>query len=153
MNNTAFWVIYIVFFIALIYFMAYRPQKKQKEQQQKLLNAVAVGDSVLTSSGFYGVVIDMTEDTVIVEFGNNKNCRIPMRKSAIAEIEKASESVPASSEPEKTTESAAPKKAAVKGPRAAAREAKEAMKQARIQEKEKAVEENKAAREAKEEQQ
>ncbi len=92
MNNTAFWVIYIVFFIALIYFMAYRPQKKQKEQQQKLLNAVAVGDSVLTSSGFYGVVIDMTEDTVIVEFGNNKNCRIPMQKAAIVQIEKPDES-------------------------------------------------------------
>ena len=51
--------------------------------------SIAVGDSVLTSSGFYGVIIDMTDDTVIVEFGNNKNCRIPMRKQAIAEVEKA----------------------------------------------------------------
>ena len=47
------------------------------------------GDSVLTTSGFYGVVIDITDDTVIVEFGNNKNCRIPMQKAAIVEIEKA----------------------------------------------------------------
>ena len=30
----------------------------------------------------------MTEEDVIVEFGNNKNCRIPMRKQAIAEVEK-----------------------------------------------------------------
>ena len=48
-----------------------------------------VGDSVVTTSGFYGVVIDMTEEDVIVEFGNNKNCRIPMRKQASAEVEKA----------------------------------------------------------------
>ena len=88
MNNTAFWVIYIVFFIALIYFMAYRPQKKQKEQQEALMNSVAVGDSVLTTAGFYGVIIDMTDDTVIVEFGNNKNCRIPMQKAAIVQVEK-----------------------------------------------------------------
>lgn len=47
------------------------------------------GDSVLTTSGFYGVIIDITDDTVIVEFGNNKNCRIPMQKAAIVEIEKA----------------------------------------------------------------
>ena len=47
------------------------------------------GDSVLTSSGFYGVVIDITDDTVIVEFGSNKNCRIPMQKTAIVQIEKA----------------------------------------------------------------
>lgn len=50
--------------------------------------ASAVGDSVLTSSGFYGVIIDMTDDTVIVEFGNNKNCRIPMQKQAIVQVEK-----------------------------------------------------------------
>lgn len=91
-GGLGFWVMYLIFFGAIIYFMAYRPQKKQKEQQQKLLNAVAVGDSVLTSSGFYGVVIDMTEDTVIVEFGNNKNCRIPMQKAAIVQIEKPDES-------------------------------------------------------------
>ena len=43
---------------------------------------------LLTTAGFYGVVIDMTEDTVIVEFGNNKNCRIPMQKAAIVQVEK-----------------------------------------------------------------
>ena len=47
-----------------------------------------VGDTALTTSGFYGVIIDITDDDVIVEFGNNKNCRIPMQKSAIAQIEK-----------------------------------------------------------------
>ena len=43
----------------------------------------------MTTSGFYGVIIDITDDDVIVEFGNNKNCRIPMQKAAIAQIEKA----------------------------------------------------------------
>jgi len=38
--------------------------------------------------GFYGVIIDMTDDTVIVEFGSNKNCRIPMQKVAIVQVEK-----------------------------------------------------------------
>lgn len=50
-----------------------------------------VGDTVVTTSGFYGVLIDITEEDVIVEFGNNRNCRIPMRKAAIAEVEKASD--------------------------------------------------------------
>ena len=60
----------------------------EKKKQQELLASVAVGDSVLTTSGFYGVIIDMTDDTVIVEFGSNKNCRIPMRKDAIVQVEK-----------------------------------------------------------------
>ncbi len=80
---------YIAFFAILMYFIAIRPQKKQQKKQQELLNSMETGDSVLTTSGFYGVVIDITEDTVIVEFGSNKNCRIPMQKSAIVEVEKA----------------------------------------------------------------
>ena len=82
---------YILFFAALMYFIVIRPQNKEKKQRDALLASVAVGDSVLTSSGFYGVIIDMTEDTVIVEFGSNKNCRIPMQKAAIVEIEKPEE--------------------------------------------------------------
>ena len=66
-----------------------RPQKKEQKRLQAMLNDMEVGDSIVTTSGFYGVIIDMTEEDVIVEFGNNKNCRIPMRKQAIAEVEKA----------------------------------------------------------------
>ena len=53
-----------------------------------MLSEMAVGDTVLTTSGFYGVVIDVSESDVIVEFGSNKNCRIPMQKAAIAQVEK-----------------------------------------------------------------
>ena len=81
-------LLYVVI-IGVVYLIAIRPQKKKEKEHQALVNAVAVGDSILTTSGFYGVVIDMTDEDVIVEFGNNKNCRIPMRKQAIAEVEKA----------------------------------------------------------------
>ena len=90
--GTAGWVLYFVFIIGLMYFIAIRPQQKEKKKMQELMAGVAVGDSVLTSSGFYGVIIDMTDDTVIVEFGSNKNCRIPMQKAAIADLEKAEDS-------------------------------------------------------------
>ena len=86
--GTAGWVLYFVFIIGLMYFIAIRPQQKEKKKMQELMAGVAVGDSVLTSSGFYGVIIDMTDDTVIVEFGSNKNCRIPMRKDAIVQVVK-----------------------------------------------------------------
>lgn len=82
-------IIYIVFFGLLIYFMIYRPQKKQQKKQDELVSSIEIGDSILTTSGFYGVVIDnVDENVVIVEFGNNKNCRIPMKKTAIVEVEK-----------------------------------------------------------------
>lgn len=81
-------VIYGVFF-AVLWFFLMRPQKKEQKRLQLMLAEMAVGDTVLTTSGFYGVLIDITEDDVIVEFGNNKNCRIPMQKSAIIQVEKA----------------------------------------------------------------
>lgn len=79
----------IVLWIAVMYFIIFRPQKKEQKRIASMLSELAVGDSVLTTSGFYGTIIDITDDTVIIEFGNNKNCRIPMQKSAITQIEKA----------------------------------------------------------------
>jgi len=75
-------------FIAVLYFLFMRPQKKEQKRIAAMLSALETGDCVLTTSGFYGVVIDISDDTVIVEFGNNKNCRIPMQKSAIVRTEK-----------------------------------------------------------------
>ena len=77
-------LIWIVALVALMYFMMIRPQKKEQKRMQAMLSDLAV----VTNSGFYGIVIDISEEDVIVEFGNNKNCRIPMRKSAIAAVEK-----------------------------------------------------------------
>jgi len=91
MNGLLGTVIYFAFFIGIFYFLLIRPQKKQQKQHEALISTVAAGDSILTSSGFYGVVIDVTDDVVIVEFGNNKNCRIPMQKTAITEVEKSGE--------------------------------------------------------------
>lgn len=82
-------VMYVVVIGAFLYFFMIRPQKKEQKKVAAMLSTLEIGDCVLTSSGFYGIIIDITDDTVIVEFGNNKNCRIPMQKSSIAQIEKA----------------------------------------------------------------
>ena len=81
-------IVYVVIIGAAMYFFAIRPQKKEQKRLNGMLAELAVGDSVVTTSGFYGVVIDITDEDVIVEFGSNKICRIPMIKSAIAEVEK-----------------------------------------------------------------
>ena len=80
-------IIYAAFIGVLWYFMM-RPQKKEQKRLALMLSEMAVGDTVLTNCGFYGVIIDISEEDVIVEFGNNKNCRIPMQKKAIIQVEK-----------------------------------------------------------------
>ena len=84
-------ILWLVIIFGIMYFIMIRPQKKEQKQKELMLSEVAVGDTVLTISGFYGTIIDIVDDTVIVEFGNNKNCRIPMQKAAISEVEKATE--------------------------------------------------------------
>lgn len=74
--------------IGVMWFLLMRPQKKEQKRIQQMLASMEVGDTALTTSGFYGAIIDITDEDVIVEFGNNKNCRIPMQKAAIAQIEK-----------------------------------------------------------------
>lgn len=86
------WIMLILVYgviIGAFYFFAIRPQKKKQKAQDEMISAIEVGDSVLTTSGFYGVIIDISDSVVIVEFGSNKNCRIPMKKEAIIEVEKA----------------------------------------------------------------
>lgn len=84
-------ILWLVILFAFMYFFMIRPQKKETQKKNVMLSELATGDTVLTTSGFYGTVIDITDDTVIVEFGSNKNCRIPMQKSAIAAVEKPEE--------------------------------------------------------------
>ena len=84
------WVVILVVFIVV--FMV-RPQRKEQSRKEQMMKTLDIGDTVLTTSGFYGTVIGIQDDVVIVEFGNNKNCRIPMTRSAISQIEKPSDAI------------------------------------------------------------
>ncbi len=81
-------ILYFAVLMGIFWFFMIRPQRKQEQAHAAMLTTIQAGDSVLTSSGFYGVIIDVTDDVVIVEFGNNKHCRIPMKKEAIIQVEK-----------------------------------------------------------------
>jgi preprotein translocase subunit YajC len=84
-------ILWLVIIFVFMYFIMIRPQKKEQKKKDLMLSELAVGDTILTTSGFYGTVIDLQDDMVIVEFGNNKNCRIPMQKAAISAVEKPEE--------------------------------------------------------------
>ncbi|MGN0394084.1 MAG: preprotein translocase subunit YajC [Coprococcus sp.] len=89
-----FTVIYIGIFALIIYFLMIRPQKKQRAKTDEMHSQMKPGDNIMTTSGFYGTILDIVDDTtIIVEFGNNKNCRIPMHKNAVAELEKQGSAV------------------------------------------------------------
>ena len=84
-------------------FPVYQTQKKEKKLAE-LRNAIEVGDSIITNSGFYGKVVDTTYDTLIVEFGLNRGIRIPVAKTEVfgkAEPNMSNEAPPVEEEPKK----------------------------------------------------
>lgn len=63
------WVmlIYVVVIGALFYFMLIRPQKKKQKEEQKLRDSLQIGDEILTIGGFYGKIISIKEDSIVIE--------------------------------------------------------------------------------------
>ena len=76
-------ILYIIGLVALFYFFAIRPQKKREKELKTMQDGVKLGDWVMTSSGFYGKVVDITDQVFVVEFGTNKSVSIPVKKSEI----------------------------------------------------------------------
>lgn len=72
--------------IGVMWFILIRPQKKQQKQIEEMQNSVKIGDTILLNSGLYGKVVDIINDTFIVEFGLNKSVRIPVVRSTVARV-------------------------------------------------------------------
>ncbi len=77
-------ILYIGFFAIIMYFFIVRPQKKQEKNMQELVSSIRAGDSIVTNSGLYGKVVDVTEGCFIVEFGTSRSIRIPVDKNEVA---------------------------------------------------------------------
>lgn len=88
-DSSGIMLLVMIVVMVVFYVFIFRKQSKEQKQHDLVVSSVETGDSILTNSGFYGVVTDVSDDIVIVEFGSNKNCRIPMKKECIAEVEKA----------------------------------------------------------------
>ncbi len=77
-------IIYVVAFIAIFYFMAIRPQQKQRRAHAALLSSLKKGDRVVTAAGIYGTVKRVEESIVVVEVAKGVSMKIARR--AVAEI-------------------------------------------------------------------
>ncbi len=75
-----------VVIIALMYFMMIRPQKKKQQEEQKMRNSIRVGDELTTIGGITGRVVNIKDDSLIIETGADRN-KITIKKWAIQSVE------------------------------------------------------------------
>ncbi|OUP01217.1 preprotein translocase subunit YajC [Anaerofilum sp. An201] len=97
-------VLPMVILIAMMYFVLYRPQKKQQKKDAEMRNSIEIGDEVTTIGGVIGRVVAIKEDTFVLETGSDR-VKIRFRRSAIGSVEKLN------MEAEKTDAKKADKKA------------------------------------------
>ncbi|NCC16462.1 MAG: preprotein translocase subunit YajC [Clostridia bacterium] len=76
-------VLYCVLLVGVMYFLSVRPNQKREKQMAEMRSSIGVGDSVITNSGMFGKVVDVTYECFIVEFGMNKGVRVPVAKSEV----------------------------------------------------------------------
>ncbi len=104
-------LILLVFFIALIYFMMIRPQRKKDKEDKEMRDSLSVGDEVLTIGGVIGKVTKINEKTVVIATADGR-VKIEFVKTAISSVtKKGAEGVKKTSakkETEEVEESKAP---------------------------------------------
>ena len=77
-------IIPLLLIAVVFYFFMIRPQMKKAKDQKKYIEALKVGDKVLTIGGIYGVVFKLNDDGTIiltVEDGG----KLKVSKSAISQ--------------------------------------------------------------------
>lgn len=82
------WAIYGVLLVVL-YFVMFRPQKKRREQEEKMRKDIEVGDEITTIGGICGRVVSVKEDdTIVVEVGSDR-LKLKMKSWSISVNETA----------------------------------------------------------------
>ena len=78
-------IIYLVVMVAIFYFLLIRPQKKRQKAMQNMLDALQVGDKVVTAGGIMGKVYSIKEESVVIETSADKT-NIKFEKTSISRV-------------------------------------------------------------------
>ena len=69
------WIMLALIFGVMWFFMI-RPQKKQQKELQNFRDSLAKGDKVVTIGGIFGTVVEVREDSVLMEVDNGVKIRV-----------------------------------------------------------------------------
>jgi preprotein translocase subunit YajC len=76
-------ILMMVFLFGALYFFMIRPESKRKKAAAKMREELIVGDEVTTTAGIIGKIVQIKDDSVIIETGGDRT-RIRFLKGAIA---------------------------------------------------------------------
>ncbi len=81
----------MILVIVLLYFIMIRPQKKREKETKSMIDALKVGDKIVTIGGICGKVAKIKDEFVIIETGNigtaGEKSYIKMERDSIKTVE------------------------------------------------------------------
>jgi preprotein translocase subunit YajC len=83
-TSPGFTVGWMVFMVAIFYFVMIRPQRRREKERKALIEAVKSGDRVLLASGIIGEIANVKEKTLIVRIA--EKTKVEVLKSAVAQV-------------------------------------------------------------------
>ena len=76
-------ILMLVLMFAVFYFFFIRPENKKKKKVEDMRNSLSLGDEITTIGGMTGKIVQVTEDTVTFETGEDR-VRIQAKKWSIS---------------------------------------------------------------------
>ena len=73
----------VVIMFAVFYFFVIRPENKKKKKTEEMRNSLTLGDEIITIGGMIGKIVQITEDTITFETGEDR-VRLQTKKWAIS---------------------------------------------------------------------
>ena len=89
MNEMTSSLIVMVVFIAAMYFLLIRPQKKKDKQIQAMRSNLQVGDEIITIGGIRGKIVKTKDDSIVIQVGADK-VKFEMMRWAVSSVTKSS---------------------------------------------------------------
>lgn len=81
----------MILIIVLLYFMMIRPQRKREKETKEMINALKVGDKIVTIGGICGKVVKIKDEFVVIETGNigstGEKSYIKMERDSVKTVE------------------------------------------------------------------
>lgn len=79
-------IVMMVLLFAVMYFVMIRPQKKKQKEEQQMRNNIRVGDEITTIGGICGRVLNIKEDSLVIETGADRS-KMTIKKWALQSCE------------------------------------------------------------------
>ena len=76
-------IIMLVAMFAIFYFLIIRPENKRKKKTEEMRGSLSIGDEITTIGGITGKIVQVTEDTITFETGEDR-VRIQAKKWAVS---------------------------------------------------------------------